>query len=128
MSFNDVCVIKQHGDPFLVPTMAKLKLCDGTMMPVLDECNFCCECNGTQHQVNFKVIVGSHKPVLSGEAYNKLGLITINEVHQVTTPDSNNDALLQEYILKDWVACLGITIHKLIQKCPQYSMSHVGYQ
>ena len=97
MSFNDVCVIKQHGDPLLVPTTAKHKLYDGTMMPVLGECNLCCECKGVQHQLNFKVIAGSQKPLLSGEACNKLGLITINEVHQITTPDGNDDALLQEY-------------------------------
>ena len=85
------------GDPLLVPITAKLKLYDGTVMPVLGECNFCCKCKSVQHQLNFKVIVGSQKPLLSGESCNKLGLITINEVYQVTTADGNDDALLQEY-------------------------------
>ena len=92
--------------------MAKLKFYDGTMTPVQGECNFWCECKGVQHQLNLKVIVGLQKPLLSGEACNKLGLITINEVHQVTTPDSNDDAPLQEYgDVFEGLGCLpGITI------------------
>ena len=97
ISYNDVCAIMQHGNPTLAPTTARLKLYDGTVMLVLGECTLCCECKGVKHSLNFKVIAGSQKPLLSGETCNNLGLITINEVHQVSTPDSNGDTLIREY-------------------------------
>ena len=97
MSFNDVCDIKQHGDPQLAPTTARLKLYDNSVLPVLGECDLLCECKGEQHQLNFKIIPGSQKPLLSGEACNKMGLITINEVHQVTTSGKDQDSILHKY-------------------------------
>ena len=107
-----VVYIKQHGDPCLLPSTAKLKLYDGMVMPVLGECNFRCEFKGTHHELNFKVISGSQKPLLSGEACSNLGLITINEVYQVSSHASNEDALLQEYKdVFDGLGCLPDDYH-----------------
>ena len=65
ISYNDVCAIMQHGNPTLAPTTARLKLYDGTVMPVLGECTLCCECKGVKHSLNFKVIAGSQKPAIT---------------------------------------------------------------
>ena len=97
MSFKDVCSIKQHGNPQLAPTTAKLKLYDNSVLSVLGECDLLCECNGKRHHLNFKIISGSQKPLLSGEACKQMGLITINEVHQVDTSVEKQDPLLEEY-------------------------------
>jgi len=128
MSYNDVCVIMQHGDPPLAPTTARLKLYDGTVMPVLGECTLYCECNGEQHRLNFKVITGSQKPLLSGEACNKLGLITINAVRQATALDSNGEALIQDYSdVFDGLGCLPGEYH--IEVDPSVSpVQHVPRQ
>ena len=97
MSFNDLCAIKQHGDPQLASTTAKLKLYDNSFLSVQGECNLLCEVNGKRHKLNFKIISGTQKPLLSGEACKQLGLITINEIHQVGTLREKPDALLEEY-------------------------------
>ena len=44
---------------------AKLKLYDGTMIPVLGEVNLQCKANEKQKNINFKIIPGKQKPLLS---------------------------------------------------------------
>ena len=128
MSFNDVCDIKQHGDPQLTATTAKLKLYDNSVLSILGECDLTCEYKSKRYQLNFKVISGSQKLLLSGKTCNKMGLITINEVHQMTTPAGEQDLLLCEY--RDVFQGLGCLpgVLRLTQQCQLYSMLHDGHQ
>ena len=96
ITFDDLCNIKLHGDPLLEPTTAKLKLYDGTIMAVLGEYNLQCSHKGEPHRLNFKIIPGNQKPLLSGETCSKMGLITINDVNQVVS-ETPREALIEEY-------------------------------
>ena len=78
MTFADLCNIKQHGDPLLEPSAAKLKLYDGTIMTVLGEYTLQCTHKGEQHRLNFKIIPGHQKPLLLRETCAKMGPITIS--------------------------------------------------
>ena len=95
MALDELCNIKQQGDPQMDSSTAKLKLYDGTMIPVLGEANLQCKANEKQKNINFKIIPGKQKPLLSGHTCLELGLISINKVHAVDTEAINN--LLVEY-------------------------------
>ena len=66
MTLDELCNIKQQGDPQMDSSTAKLKLYDGTMIPVLGETNLQCKANEKQKNINFKIIPGKQKPLLSG--------------------------------------------------------------
>ena len=93
MAINDLCCIKQQGDPQMDSSTAKLKLYDGTIIPVLGEINLQCKANEKQQLINFEIIPGKQKPLLSGHTCLELGLISINCVHAV----DREDTLLADY-------------------------------
>ena len=95
MTFADLFNIKQHGDLLLEPSAAKLKLYDGIIMTVLWEYILQCTHEGEQHGFNFKNIPGHQKPLLLGETYTNMGLITINDINQVVS-ETPRDALVEE--------------------------------
>ena len=93
MAINDLCCIKQQGDPQMDSSTTKLKLYDGTIIPVLGEINLQCKANEKQQLINFRIIPGRQKPLLSGHTCLELGLISINSVHAV----NREDTLLADY-------------------------------
>ena len=93
MAINDLCYIKQQGDPQLDPSTAKLKLYDGSIIPVLGEVNLQCKTKEKKQGINFKIIPGKQKPLLSGRTCIQLGLISINNVHAI----DHEDTLLADY-------------------------------
>ena len=96
MSLNDLCGIKQQGNPPMKFTMAKLKLYDGRVIPVLGEATLTCSYKEGQWQdIMFKTICANQKPLLSGETCLSLGFISINSIHTVETEDM--DSLLREF-------------------------------
>ena len=52
MTFAELCNIKQHGIPLLEPSVAKLKLFDGTIMTELGEYTLQYTHKGEQHRLN----------------------------------------------------------------------------
>ena len=103
---TDLCNIRQHGEPQLNPSTAKLKLYDGTIIPVLGEVDLLCKVNERQQAINFKVIPGKQKPLLSGHTCLELGLISINSVHAVDTEVSKNSLLAEYNDVFEGLGCL----------------------
>ena len=48
-----------------------------------------CQYQGSNYHLNFKIIKGTQKPLLSGTTCEKLGLITINKIHSIKTIDDD---------------------------------------
>ena len=46
-----------------------------------------CQYKGYSHKLNFKIIWGTQKLLLSGTKCEKLGLFTVNAVHTITEID-----------------------------------------
>ena len=85
MSFNTLCEIKQSGSPAMQPTSTKLKLYNGSFVPALGECDLNCIYNGESPKLNFKIIKGDQKPLLSGETCTSMGLITVHIANSINT-------------------------------------------
>ena len=91
MPFNTLCEIMQNGNPVMQPTNTKLKLYDDSVVSPLGECDLNCIYNGDKYKLNFKIVEGSQKPLLSGETCINMGLITVHVINnlcssQTTTP------------------------------------------
>ena len=98
MSFTDLCEIKQHGDPAIQPTTAKLRFYDNSLVEAIGECNLCCHYKGEQHLLNFKIVSGSQKPLLSGETCTNMELIIVNVVNNVNSPSTTtSEDIIEEY-------------------------------
>lgn len=115
MTLTVLCEIKQHGNPAMESTTAKLKLYDGTIIPVLGEATLKCKVNRMGSNVNFKIILGKQKPLLSGDTSLRLGVITINTIHAIGAEVTDN--LLEEYqdVFKG-LGCLQGEYHIAINK------------
>ena len=51
MTLTDLCVIKQHGNPKMESTTAKLRLYDGTIIPVIGEATLKGQWEGARHRL-----------------------------------------------------------------------------
>jgi hypothetical protein len=98
MSFNTLCEIKQSGSPAMQPTNTKLKLYNGSFVPALGECDLNCIYNGESCKLNFKIIKGDQKPLLSGETCTSMGLITVHIANSInTSPITAPSDIFMEY-------------------------------
>ena len=106
MTLTDLCNIKQCGNPQMNSSTARLRLYDGTIIPVLGEVDLRCKVNERQETITFKVISGKQKPLLSGHVCLKLGLISINNVGAVDAVGSENSLLVQYKDVFEGLGCL----------------------
>ena len=106
MTLTDLCNIKQCGNPQMNSSTARLRLYDGTIIPVLGEVDLRCKVNERQETITFKVISGKQKPLLSGHVCLKLGLISINNVCAVDAVGSENSLLVQYKDVFEGLGCL----------------------
>uniref|UniRef100_A0ABM0MBB2 Uncharacterized protein K02A2.6-like n=1 Tax=Saccoglossus kowalevskii TaxID=10224 RepID=A0ABM0MBB2_SACKO len=101
MTYNDLCDIKQHGKPALEKTTARLKLYDDSIVNAIGECNLICKVKDKEYTLNFKVIAGKQKPLLSGDTCTNMGLITLNVVNSISqeaTPTcTSKDNVIKQY-------------------------------
>ncbi|CAB4003537.1 Hypothetical predicted protein [Paramuricea clavata] len=98
MSFNTLCEIKQSGSPAMQPTCIKIKLYNGSFVPSLGECELNCIYNGESHKLNFNIIKGDQKPLLSGETCTSMGLITVHIANSInTSPITAPSDIFMEY-------------------------------
>lgn len=81
MTYADLCAIQQTGRPSMQSSTSKLKFYDNSTLRVLGERTLHCQYKCTSHSLNFKIIRGTQKPLLSGTTCEKLGLITVNAVN-----------------------------------------------
>ena len=89
MTLTDLCTTQQTDCPSIQPSKAKLKFYDNSTICVLGEKTLHCQYQGSNYHLNFKIIKGTQKPLLSGTTCEKLGLITINKIHSIKTIDDD---------------------------------------
>lgn len=81
ITHHDVCTIQQNGKPVLQPTSTKLKFYDGSLVTALGEYRAQCVYKGKSYNLDFKVIQGDQRPLLSGKTCQALGMIKIDTVN-----------------------------------------------
>ena len=103
MSYDDLSRIVQDGNPQLQSSNVKLRLFDGSLMIPKGTASLEVENNNNQRQITemlqFQVVKGNNKPLLSADTCEKLGLIqfNINKVTETTTSLLSRETLLQNY-------------------------------
>ena len=73
---------------------SKVKFYDNSALHVLGQQTLDCRYKGASHSLNFKIIRGTLKPLLSGTTCEKLGLITVNTVNTVA---ENEDHIIAQF-------------------------------
>ena len=106
MSFQDLCEIKQRGNPYMKPSTAKLKFYDNNIISAGGECDLLREYQNKHHWLHFKIIEGSQKPLSSTKTCSNIGLITINLVNQVAIDQSADDLIKEYSFVFDGLGCL----------------------
>lgn len=87
MTFTDLCATQRTESPSMKSSTAKLKFYDNSTLGVLGEKTLHCKYQGSSYHLNFKIIKGIQKPLLSGTTCEKLGLITFTNVNSVRSQD-----------------------------------------
>ena len=82
---------------------SKLKFYDNSTLCVIGEKTLHCQYKCTSHNLNFKIIRGTQKPLLSGTTCEKLGLITVNTVSTIA---ENEDLIIAQF--NDVFKALGV--------------------
>ena len=99
MSLQDLEVINQTGDQPLRKSNVKLKLFDGSIMQPCGAAILKLHRNGTVDQLEFQIVDGKNKPLLSAETCERLGLLKINipdaiEVNSIAVEQVKTEAPL----------------------------------
>ena len=108
MSLQDLEVINQTGDPPLRKSNVKLKLFDGSIMQPCGAAILKLHRNGTVDQLEFQIVDGKNKPLLSAETCERLGLLKINipdaiEVNSIAVEQVKTEApLTKERVFSEY--------------------------
>ena len=94
MTHADLCAIQETKKPTMELSTSKLKFYDNSTLQVLGQQKLDCRYKGASHSLNFKIIRGTQKPLLSGTTCEKLGLITVNTVNTVA---ENEDHIIAQF-------------------------------
>ena len=102
-----MCAILHTENPQLQPEASQLKCYDNSIINTLGKCTLQCNYQSKTYQLNFKVINGNQKPLLSGITCTELGLIIVHAVCNVTSTK-----LIEEYddVFRG-LGCLGDEYH-----------------
>lgn len=84
ITHRDVAIIQQNGEPTLQPSSTRLKFYNGSLVPALGEYTAQCKYGDKTYTLDFKVMHGDQRPLLSGATCEALGVIKIDPVHQAT--------------------------------------------
>ena len=108
MSLQDLKVINQTGDPPLRKSNVKLKLFDGSIMQPCGAAILKLHRNGTVDQLEFQIVDGKNKPLLSAKTCERLGLLKINipdaiEVNSIAVEQVKTEApLTKERVFSEY--------------------------
>ena len=102
LSYIDLSIIKQDGNPQMESSKTKLKLFDGSLMKPLGEVNLQVIHGGQTRVLNFQVVSGTNKPLLSAETCQELGLLKLGAQTEVLTLDVKQAPLTAQSILQDY--------------------------
>ena len=109
MSMTDVCEILHTTNPPIQPEATQLRCYDNTVINTLGQCTLQCSYQSNTHLLEFKVIDGDHKPLLSGTTCMDLGLITVHTVCKMT--DKSNKLIEQYNDVFEGLGCMGDPYH-----------------
>ena len=99
---RDLSIIKQDGNPHMERSKTKLKLFDGSLMKPLGEVDLQVIHGGQPRVLEFQVVSGTNKPLLSAETCQKLGLLRLGSQTEVLTLDVKQAPLTAQSILQDY--------------------------
>ena len=102
LSYRDLSIIKQDGNPQMESSKTELKLFDGSLMKPLGEVNLQVKHAGQTQVLKFQVVSGTNKPLLSTETCQKLGLLQLGSQTEVLTLDVKQAPLTAQSILHDY--------------------------
>ena len=102
LSYRDLLIIKQDGNPHMESSKTKLKLFDGSLMKPLREVDLQVIHGRQPHVLKFQVVSGTNKPLLSAETCKKLGLLKLESQFEVLTLDVKQAPLTAQSILQDY--------------------------
>ena len=100
ISYRDLSIIKQDGDPQMESSKTKVKLFDGSMMKSLGEVSLQVIHGGQPQVLKFQVVSGTNKSLLSTETCQKLGLLKFGSQTEVLTLDVKQAPLTAQSIFK----------------------------
>ena len=109
ISKTDVCKILHTTNPSLQPEVSQLRCYDNSVINTLGQCTLQCSYESNTYPLQFKVIEGDQKPLLSGTTCMYLGLITVHTVHSVT--DKYNKVIEQYNDVFEGLGCTGDAYH-----------------
>ena len=78
IGFNDLCKVLQDGAPKVKESHAKLRFHDGSILKPLGKCQIHCNWKMNSVDLEFQVVDVRRKVLLSAEASQLLGLVTIH--------------------------------------------------
>ena len=78
IGFNDLCKVLQDGTPKLKESHAKLRFFDGFILKPIGKCQIHCNWKTNSVDLEFQVVDVRRKALLSAEASQLLGLVTIH--------------------------------------------------
>ena len=83
LSYRDLSIINQDGNPLVEQSKTKFKLFDGLMMKPLGVVNLRITYGSQTQVLQFQVASGSNKPLLSAQTCQKLGLLKLGSQPEV---------------------------------------------
>ena len=103
MSYNDLSVVTQNGNPPLKMSRVKLRLFDGSMMKPLGEATLRVAHGDQAELLTFQVVQSNRKPLLSAETCQRLKLLTVNKKAVIHSLEATTYVpLTKETILRDF--------------------------
>ena len=109
ITHHDLAVINQNGDPKVSPSRSKLRLFDGSVMEPLGQANITIMKDKKEHCLEFQVVKGNNKPLLSAQTCQQLRLLkitigneTLQDVHQIQERKMLNKPLTKDELLNTY--------------------------
>ena len=109
MSMMDLCKIQHITTPPLQSETLQLRCYDNSVINTLGQCTLQCTYQRNIYPLLLKVIDGDQKPLLSGNTFMDLGLITVHTVCNVT--DKSKQLIEQYSDVFEGLGCMGDTYH-----------------
>jgi len=92
---------------------AKLRLYDGSIMKPLGRCTVEVRRGQVTHQLVFEIVHSFQKPLLSAQSCQELGLITVHNLNEVSS--ANSDPLIEKYAdVFEGVGCFNGEYHMVM--------------
>ena len=102
LSFQQLCAIQNTSQPRLQTTKSKIRLYDGSILPVKGECTLTCRHENEEQKVAFKVVDTNQMPLLSSKTSLEMGLIFINTGSKMNDLNQLKEGKTPQEIIDDY--------------------------